>query len=95
MKEKLQQIASLFDKVLDLIVEDKFEELPSTIKEIKDLLNEVMQETSSEIVKSEDELQGLVARLDSLEERVSVLENLRNTSAQLKEEIKKSNIWNF
>lgn len=95
MQEKLDKIASLFDKILDLIVEDKFEDLPLTIKEIKDSLRGLGVNTDTAIAKSADEFAELKAKLDALDARVAVLENKKAASTQIAEEVKKSNIWNF
>jgi len=94
MKEKLIEIATLFDSVMDLIIQNKTDELVLKINEIKSLIRNAIESEEKSLEKKE-ELEPLKEKITNLEKRLGDIENMTLPSSQLQEEGKKWSIWNF
>jgi polyhydroxyalkanoate synthesis regulator phasin len=92
MQKKLTKLKELYNKVIDLIVEENFKNIPETIRIIKNIINslEEKEKNNNSTIKQEKILQNskvetLEKQIKKLEERIIKLEKLRMPSMQISE----------
>ncbi|MCT4617401.1 MAG: hypothetical protein N4A38_04285 [Candidatus Gracilibacteria bacterium] len=103
MQKKLTKLKELYNKVIDLIVEENFKNIPETIRIIKNIINslEEKEKNNNSTIKQEKILQNskvetLEKQIKKLEERIIKLEKLRMPSMQISENTVSNSdgIWN-